>query len=287
MYRCPRCDFTTNKKSTITDHFNRKVSCSADHPELLTPEEIKKTCLFCGKILANINRHNITCKLKREKLKSSKELQPNVIVNNNVNNNNVKNKPKSRKPKPPKELQPNVIVNNNVNNNNVNNNNVNNNTIGYENTNNVQVISFAIERTKPVPFSQSNYTKILKYTERIAYSKGNLDIPMFLLMNHFNDAIPENKNIKIDPVTKTPYILGDDGSYEMMSLGYMGYVDIIKKTHDNVSNDHSDDLIFSCTAYYTDSYSSFPEQCIDVAKKASELMNLFASCNRYYKAVIN
>ena len=257
MYRCPRCDFTTNKKSTITDHFNRKVSCSADHPELLTPEEIKKTCLFCGKILANINRHNITCKLKREKLKSSKELQPNVIVNNNVNNNNV------------------------------NNNNVNNNTIGYENTNNVQVISFAIERTKPVPFSQSNYTKILKYTERIAYSKGNLDIPMFLLMNHFNDAIPENKNIKIDPVTKTPYILGDDGSYEMMSLGYMGYVDIIKKTHDNVSNDHSDDLIFSCTAYYTDSYSSFPEQCIDVAKKASELMNLFASCNRYYKAVIN
>ena len=227
-YLCHRCGYNTNKKCNIIQHLNRKNVCSPilgdisiedikKHYNLenkrlnpneskmnpneskmnpneskitpnyskITPNETslkinpidynetKYECIYCNKCYStnsHMRRHEKTCKIKIEKkekdneIKELKEMVEKLLVNsdgntitNNTNNNS-----------------------NNNSNNNTNSNNTINNTININN--------YGEENTKYI--TSDFILNLLKF-------KPAKVIPELIKHTHFNEAHPENHNIKI------------------------------------------------------------------------------------------
>ena len=231
-YLCHRCGYNTNKKCNIIQHLNRKNVCSPilgdisiedikkhynlankllnpnepkmnpNEPKLnpnepkmnpndskITPNETslkinpidynetKYECIYCNKYYStnsNMRKHEKTCKIKIEKekndlekdneIKELKEMVEKLLVNsdgntitNNTNNNS-----------------------NNNSNNNTNSNNTINNTININN--------YGEENTKYI--TSDFILNLLKF-------KPAKVIPELIKHTHFNEAHPENHNIKI------------------------------------------------------------------------------------------
>ena len=65
-YDCNKCDKSFNFKSDLDRHMNRKISCNID--EKNAQIQIKKTCVYCNKILTRIDsmpKHLTFCKEKQ------------------------------------------------------------------------------------------------------------------------------------------------------------------------------------------------------------------------------
>ena len=78
LYKCERCDYTTNRKSSIRTHINRKNKCSKSEEKIQLEKilPIKQgvinnlKCQFCNKIFTHsrsIYKHIKNCKVKKEK----------------------------------------------------------------------------------------------------------------------------------------------------------------------------------------------------------------------------
>ena len=236
-YKCNRCGYETKHKANFITHLNRKNICdpiledisieeikfiygfemnqidpkmthnepkltpkckNINDPKLthsdpkLTPNDPKniqhpKTkeyiCSYCGNSYSknsHMRRHEKTCKIKIEKEK--KELE------------------KDNEIRELKEMVEKLLVNsggNNITNNNTNNSNNSTTNKDSFNTNNTIIINnYGDEDTK---YITSDYIlNLLKYKPAKA-------IPELIKHTHFNEAHPENQNIKITN-KKEPYI---------------------------------------------------------------------------------
>jgi len=209
-YLCHRCGYIAGQRINLKHHLNRKKMCrpilgdisiedikkhykleikrmNPNEPKMnkfepkMNPNEPKMTpinyneyeCIYCNKCYStnsHMRRHEKTCKIKIEKkekdneIKELKEMVEKLLVNsdgntitNNTNNNN-----------------------NNNSNNNTNSNNTINNTININN--------YGEENTKYI--TSDFILNLLKF-------KPAKVIPELIKHTHFNEAHPENHNIKI------------------------------------------------------------------------------------------
>lgn len=103
-YKCKRCDYTTNKKSSIILHFNRKNICKAKNINLenITYKQLldelngiikKYKCKYCDneyQYTSGLYRHQKQCSNKEEKIDESKiNIINNGVINININQVNI------------------------------------------------------------------------------------------------------------------------------------------------------------------------------------------------------
>jgi len=88
-YRCERCGYETNRKSSLTNHQNRKTSC-------IKNEKSDYKCKFCHKGFKN-NRNlkiheEISCRKKKKNIKEENTEAGSSSINNTINiTNNINN----------------------------------------------------------------------------------------------------------------------------------------------------------------------------------------------------
>jgi hypothetical protein len=183
MYKCPRCSYSSSKKTNMKTHCNRKVICKniysdEDLQEYLSKiyERKKFNCEYCEKIFTRktgLTGHTNICKvkIKIEKLKEEKDKEIKILKENFTNAN----------------------VSTIVNNNNC--------------TTNNQQINIIINS-----FKDTDYTGCLTNKEVLKCLKDK-NVPEFdTLIDsiHFNKDKPENHNIYIAN-RRTNKILTYDG----------------------------------------------------------------------------
>ena len=206
-YLCHRCGYVASQRINLKHHLNRKKMCrpilgdisiedikkhynleikklNPNEPKMnkfepkMNPNEPKMTpinyneyeCIYCNKCYStnsHMRRHEKTCKVKKDnekkdnEIKELKEMVEKLLVNSDGN----------------------TITNNNTNNNSNNNTN-SNNTIH----NTININNYGEEDTK---YITSDYIlNLLKF-------KPAKVIPELIKHTHFNEAHPENHNIKI------------------------------------------------------------------------------------------
>jgi len=181
MYNCDRCGYTSKFIDSLKKHLKRKKICSPIYSNIDISELKKKYCTkdktykceYCNNIFETSMKkytHKLKCK--------------------NDNENDYKNKIKTLENEITelknivKNIQNNTI-NNNTTNNNTTNNNTTNNNIDTQN-NNIIINNFGNE-------SLEHITK--EFLDKCLL-RMNTGIKDLIKNIHFNDNIPENKNIK-------------------------------------------------------------------------------------------
>jgi hypothetical protein len=161
-YKCSLCNYTTNYKTHINDHINRKNKCVPEGKPIALEIDLDFSCNYCNGSLtskSNLTRHLKTCKVKKENLE--KELI--------VKNNEVKELKEEVKILKALNAKPNV-------------------TIGTQN--NQININLAPWNNPTLPDDVEKY-----YNE--ALKKLFLSVPTLIKQIHFNKDHPENHNICI------------------------------------------------------------------------------------------
>ncbi len=183
-YICKRCNYTTNLKSSLRNHLNRKTICEAVYEDIKVEnllEELehkidKTLCKKCGKKLSN--RQN---KWKHEKICK--------VENNENNDNNNEDRQiielKNQMAEMSKMLE--KLIEQKQQNITINNTNNDNST-----TNNIQNINIILENLRP--FGKENYDYIdTEAIKKIIKPARNL-LYKFIKLIHFNINHPENWN---------------------------------------------------------------------------------------------
>jgi hypothetical protein len=172
-YICKRCNYSTNYKGSIRNHFNRKVICEALNidisvEELLIELEEKKDitiCTNCGKKFAN--RHN---KCRHEKACKDINEDNEIIELKNQMAEMAKILEKLIEKK-----QQNITINNITN-----------------NDNSINNINIILDNLRP--FGKENYDYIDDNTIKKILKPSRLILYKFVKLIHFNINHPENWN---------------------------------------------------------------------------------------------
>jgi hypothetical protein len=209
QYICKRCNYTTNRKSSLLNHLNKKKTCKVTHEDIscedliievnnMKYEELKNKepkiykCVYCNKIFghsSNFYRHKRTCKHANQIVSMSKAEYDNLqrqLVEVKEEINSIKgNIITSSQAGTGNTIQNANTINNHNNNNNItNNNNINN----YYDVN------------KPM-FSE----KLFTLDEQIKLIKEAADDPVTFGMSayhrekYFNENRKELQCIKLTP----------------------------------------------------------------------------------------
>ena len=251
-YLCHRCGYNTNRRSNIIQHLNRKKVCTPilgdisiedikkhykleiknmnpNEPKMnkfepkMNPNEPKMTpinyneyeCIYCNKCYStnsHMRRHEKTCKVKIEKEKKDLE-----------KNNEIKEL---------KKMVEKLLVENkgntNISDNSISNSN--NNIIGIEN---LTIHNYGDENIK---YITSDYIlNLLKFKPAKA-------IPELIKHTHFNDAHPENQNIKITN-KKGPHIkVRKNNKWELQNKEET-ITDLIDRQHVHLNNEKIEEKI--------------------------------------------
>jgi hypothetical protein len=190
VYVCPRCHYTTDDKSCINRHYNRKRICDIYYEDVSLEdcidklkEKRKPMCEHCRKIYSrndSLKRHMKICKEKQiaklivEKEEEIKELRnrleqqqhPTTTTNTSIGNHNKFNS-------------------DNITNNNTINININD----FKNTN----YTIALEDLK-----ESIKQSLLKNDGR----NMNIECENLIELVHCNDKYPENQNILLTDISR-------------------------------------------------------------------------------------
>jgi hypothetical protein len=167
---CPRCDYSTDMKSSMKTHINRKKICKCTKDDVIIKDyeesilnkryiiENKTIPCTCGANFINKEehyKHVINCKKEFDIIKNkNKELEKELELLKLAANTSVKG---------------------------------NNNTVHSNN------IILNIQLT---PYNDPNIENTKKYFKE-AIKKAFLSVPTLIERIHFNDELPENKNILI------------------------------------------------------------------------------------------
>jgi hypothetical protein len=250
-YLCHRCGYNTNRRSNIIQHLNRKKVCTPILGDI-SIEDIKKhykleikninqncskmlqfapncskllqndynrisenECIYCSKSFSrnsNLTKHLKICKIKIEKeknvlekdneIKELKKMVEKLLVENKGNTN----------------ISDNSITNSN------------NNIIGIEN---LTIHNYGDENIK---YITSDYIlNLLKFKPAKA-------IPELIKHTHFNDAHPENQNIKITN-KKGPHIkVRKNNKWELQNKEET-ITDLIDRQHVHLNNEKIEEKI--------------------------------------------
>jgi hypothetical protein len=250
-YLCHRCGYNTNRRSNIIQHLNRKKVCTPILGDI-SIEDIKKhykleikninqncskmlqfapncskllqndynrisenECIYCSKSFSrnsNLTKHLKICKIKIEKeknvlekdneIKELKKMVEKLLVENKGNTN---------------------ISDNSIS-------NSNNNIIGIEN---LTIHNYGDENIK---YITSDYIlNLLKFKPAKA-------IPELIKHTHFNDAHPENQNIKITN-KKGPHIkVRKNNKWELQNKEET-ITDLIDRQHVHLNNEKIEEKI--------------------------------------------
>lgn len=164
MFECPRCNYTTDMKSSMKTHINRKVQCKVTKEDinLIENEELilnkaytfatRKIPCTCGLEFTNKDEHYnhvMICKkqnnLKIDKLeKELKEIK--TLMTTKMGNNNI-------------------LGNNNI------------------------MLNITL-----TPYNDPNLENVEKYYKE-AIKKAFMSVPTLIERIHFNEKMPENHNI--------------------------------------------------------------------------------------------
>jgi hypothetical protein len=207
LYNCDSCDKQFNRKSSYTQHLNRKNPCKKIGTEIapssteiapssteiapssteITQNNIKNNiktykCTYCSIYVtrhSSLIRHlKYNCKLKKQD-DTNKEQIYQQLLNEHLNIKNENNDIK-------KELI--EIKNKLLKGSTINNNNINNGTIN----NTIQIIAHGKE-----DLSKIKENVVLQLVKR-----GWRSVPMFTEYLHCNDKFPEQKNIYINDMNR-------------------------------------------------------------------------------------
>ena len=248
-YLCHRCGYTTNKKSNIIHHLNRKKLCNPiladisieeikNHYNLETSKitqnnsnslicpsknlkktqknESSKQCSYCCKEFSridNLNRHLKTCKIKKIELNKEKEEINLLKIQQKKLEETVE--------KLLIECSNNKKISNKTTNNNNNHHNTNSNNTTNNNNNTIIINNYGEEDTKYI--TKQFIVDLLK-------NKPFKAIPEMIKYTHFNEEHPENQNIKITN-KKEPYVkIMKDNKWELQDRKNT-ITDLIDKQH--------------------------------------------------------
>ncbi len=193
-FQCPKCGYTSNRKSSYINHINKTNICYASlsdvEPTLDNMIIINETymCNICEKKYANYQyylKHIYICEEKKEKEKKEKEqliLQQLKIVTEQLDEL--------------KKTTLNITNNNTVNDNSINTNT--NNTIN--NNNNITLLGYKTPDLSHMTDQMMN----------MCIGKGINTIPTYIKNVHFNSEKPENHNMYISNM-RTKYVHVHDG----------------------------------------------------------------------------
>lgn len=86
---CPRCDFTTNKRSTFEGHVKRKYMCKFTKEDInfkdpVVVKQVLQECPYCDIYQPDMTQHLTVCKSFEEQTRINN-------INNNTNSNNNNN----------------------------------------------------------------------------------------------------------------------------------------------------------------------------------------------------
>jgi hypothetical protein len=217
IYTCEICDKEFKQKIHYINHKNKKNKCSLD--DILEYNKKIYKCLYCNKIfsqkcnyIVHINRKNKCNIIKKEdnklednklednklednKLEDNKlednKLEDNKLEDNNTNLLNIINDMKQKLIEQQDEI--NKLKNNNISNikninsnNNITNNITTNNTINYVN------------------HDKEDLSKLIKDEIKEILNSGYSCIYKSIMYTHYNDRLPEFKNIRYSD-TKSSY----------------------------------------------------------------------------------
>jgi hypothetical protein len=206
-YECVRCNYRSNKKSSIINHLNKVKKCDKNIDSMkYTNDEIFKIsttklkdrvksetfCNFCEKNYCNIyvlEKHKLKCKKKdiNEKLNE---------ISNEISNET-----------------PNIITNNySINANNINNNNINNSN----NNNNVYIFNLLNnnEDKKPTGFDEEWKTDHINILTKLGIIMSNYSFHELLNQILLNK---DNLNVILDNNQDKGYIYHSDNKYKEMN----------------------------------------------------------------------
>ncbi len=98
LYKCQKCGFAFNKKSSLDKHMTRKTSCVKQYGSKVNKKIYNPKCRACKKSFSrkdSLKRHMKVCKNiinKENNIKNKGEINGVVINGDNNNNNKIKNK---------------------------------------------------------------------------------------------------------------------------------------------------------------------------------------------------
>jgi len=259
IYNCIRCGYETKHKGHFINHLNRKKICkpiledisieniknhynleidkihqnninyTKNTPKLneITPNYTKKNikkmdnkqCSYCGKDFSrrdSLTRHLNRCKIKKKKKKKNEIEKNKIEILEKHNAELLKAVEKLLIECSNNKKTSNKTTNNNhhnINSNNTTNNIININNYGEEDTKYITK-KFIVDLLKNKPFKA--IPEMIKYT-------------------HFNEAHPENQNIKITN-KKEPYVkIRKDDKWELQDRKNT-IIDLIDKQHIKISD---------------------------------------------------
>ena len=190
-YDCIRCGYTTDFKSNMKCHLNRKNKCMVKTGTDNTPLYSVIVCEYCDKIYTyqrNLTKHLKTCKMKKDRDKADEQTLAMVnILNSKLSE--YKTELDSLKI----EMNNQLIVQNaqTINN--------NNNQI------NIQMDSGRLG------YAHTNYDVITDADIKRALNRSSQCLHFIVKITHFNENHPENQNVYINCL-KSSFVMVFNGT---------------------------------------------------------------------------
>ena len=228
MYICPRCNYESDRKSSLKNHFSRKIACISINDDtsleecinMLEKNLLKKNkniiCEYCELLFIKKKEYNdhLTKCYKKHMKKMEKKIDK---LENQLNDNKSKIK---------------TEIKTEINNSTININNIDNSVT----TNNYIININSYENT--------DYGSIEDIYNCIDDAGNIIDVSKFIELVHFNEKHPENYNIYIANKKHKDIMILEGENFVRFGSNYSGLTNLYNKQLNaiDITDKYSDEM---------------------------------------------